>query len=539
MADHVLLGFEVGTGDRVEIPVAHMVVTGQTQQSGKTTTLEALIHRRGGAALAFMTKRGERAFGGAQRRVEPYFRERADWRFVSAILEAQVGERMKFERAWIMKACRRAKTLADVRDHVRELEGKARGGLAADMYMMLGEYLDDVLPSLGKIGHASGMKLHAGLNVVDLREFPVQVQGLVISSMLAWVHDHASGVVVAVPESWKFIPQGRNSPVRMAAVTLAREGAGLENFLWLDSQDLAGAEKEVVRQASVYLLGVQREANEIKRALAHVPAGIKKPRPEQLATLKRGQFYACWAERAVKVYVMPAWLDEARARQYALDGDVGTDGDRVLVEEMTAIGRSLAEKQDAEDLAALEALAAEQPEEDDEMTDEQLKQIEQRLTRTLSSTMERIAKRLETTPSSAAAPEDRVVGPDEPLSLSDLDVIYRHVRDQLKKEAPSLLKVLTAKNEIEVTVERNVIQADGKTLRGRLALLISEGWFKETKAGNAAYVELQRRGVSTAKPNVYRELDGLAGLGFLTKEDGGYLEVPGMKVNVVKANTRT
>lgn len=34
----VRLGFEVGTGDPVDIPIRHMAVTGQTQEAGKTTT---------------------------------------------------------------------------------------------------------------------------------------------------------------------------------------------------------------------------------------------------------------------------------------------------------------------------------------------------------------------------------------------------------------------------------------------------------------------------------------------------------------------
>jgi len=32
------LGFEVGSGKPIEIPMKHMAVTGQTQESGKTTT---------------------------------------------------------------------------------------------------------------------------------------------------------------------------------------------------------------------------------------------------------------------------------------------------------------------------------------------------------------------------------------------------------------------------------------------------------------------------------------------------------------------
>jgi hypothetical protein len=37
------LGYEVGTGEPVSIPLAHTFVTGQTQLSGKTTTLRAIV----------------------------------------------------------------------------------------------------------------------------------------------------------------------------------------------------------------------------------------------------------------------------------------------------------------------------------------------------------------------------------------------------------------------------------------------------------------------------------------------------------------
>ena len=322
MNKSVHLGFEVGTGIAVEIPIAHMVVTGQTQAAGKTTTMEALVHRSGIRALAFRTKRGESAFGSLVHQVKPYFRERADWRFVSAILEASLGERMKFERSWIMRATKGARTLDDVRRNVRTLGEKSKGGMSADMFMMLGEYLDDVVPELRRVTFASRVDLNPGANVVDLGALSLNVQGLVISSMLSWVHEHEDGVVIVLPEAWKFIPQGKNSPVRMAAISLAREGGALGNLIWLDSQDLAGAEKEVVRQASVYLLGVQREANEIKRTLAHIPAGIKKPKAADIATLERGQFFACWGTHAIRTYVQPAWLTETMAQQISL-GNLG------------------------------------------------------------------------------------------------------------------------------------------------------------------------------------------------------------------------
>jgi hypothetical protein len=114
--------------------------------------------------------------------------------------------------------------------------------------------------------------------------------------------------------------------------------------------------------------------------------------------------------------------------------------------------------------------------------------------------------------------------------------LYQAIRHRLLKDA-AVLRVLAEKPTIRVEVVRSVVEASGSTLRGRLALLVAEGFFKSAATGNAAYVELQRRAFSTAKPNVYRELDKLAELGFLTKEQGGYLAVAGMLVNIVEAGS--
>jgi hypothetical protein len=117
MSTSIHLGFEVGTGAAVALPLAHMVVTGQTQLSGKTTTLEALIDRSDLRAIAFVTKRFEGAFSGGNR-LDPYFRERTDWVFVASLLEATMSERMRRERPWIVKAVKGAHSLADVHRNV-------------------------------------------------------------------------------------------------------------------------------------------------------------------------------------------------------------------------------------------------------------------------------------------------------------------------------------------------------------------------------------------------------------------------------------
>jgi hypothetical protein len=101
------------------------------------------------------------------------------------------------------------------------------------------------------------------------------------------------------------------------AERLARKGAGLGNYLWIDSQDMAGVANLMLRPCEVWLIGNQREANEVKRSLANMPAGMKKPKAADLQTLGLGQFFVCHGSEIRKTYVQPAWLDDKAASQIA------------------------------------------------------------------------------------------------------------------------------------------------------------------------------------------------------------------------------
>jgi len=117
----------------------------------------------------------------------------------------------------------------------------------------------------------------------------------------------------------------------------------------------------------------------------------------------------------------------------------------------------------------------------------------------------------------------------------DEDELFGRIRARLLKD-PAVLQVLVTKPEIEVSVTVEKIEVDGKSLRGRLALLITKGFFDTGTTGNAAFNELTRLGFHTAKPTVYNECTKLAELGFLTREQGGgYKAVADMKINVVRA----
>lgn len=316
---NVHLGYEVGTGSPVKIPLAHTFVTGQTQLSGKTTTLQALVERSGRRALAFVTKRGEELPG---RRVPPYLPREGNqpihWRLVETILASALGARaLKYERVWIINAAKGAKSLADVRRNVDRLQAKAKGG-NADVYMLIGEYLDLVLPEMAALGASDTLDLQPGLNVMDLTGHSEQLQSLVIRACLHRINEWEKEILTVFPEAWQFAPRGRLTPASAEAVAMARKGAVLRNFLLCDSQDIAGVDTAIRQATSVWVLGVQRELNELKRTIDSIPAGIAKPKAADVATLELGQFYACWGRHAVKTYVQPAWMDADTARRIAL-----------------------------------------------------------------------------------------------------------------------------------------------------------------------------------------------------------------------------
>ncbi len=117
-------------------------------------------------------------------------------------------------------------------------------------------------------------------------------------------------------------------------------------------------------------------------------------------------------------------------------------------------------------------------------------------------------------------------------TMAGFEAIYAQVVERLSKD-PAVLSLMRNLPEIEVSVMRKRIELTDDTLAGRCACLVAEGYSDECRTASAAYDELRRRGFPTSKPNVYKECDKLALLGFLTKESSGYRSVSGMKINII------
>lgn len=522
MSDRILLGYEVKTARTVEIPLHHTVITGVTQLSGKTTTLEALIRRSGLRSVAFRTKRGEGGFT-EFRAIQPFFRERADWLFVEALLEASMRERMKFERGSIIRACKGARSLRQVQSNIRDQLPKARG-INLEILQRLDAYFELVLPELERIPFSSELALSPGVNVIDLEGLRDELQALIVASVIQEVLDRETGIIVVVPEANEFIPQERSSPAKLPALRLARKGAAIGNYLWMDSQDIAGIDKDHLKQVGVWILGVQTEQNEVVRTLKHIP-NVPKPNADEIRQLALGHFFACFRGQMRHVYVLPSWLDDQTAREIARGerapetvspGRVREESEAMWKQKYEEAKQELVrlEREHRQEMIALEGKIRE-----------------------LEGKLEKVGaiRQAGPPPASVALSTRASRSHPEAEGGADLAAIVARIRQELLRD-PVALKIISTQPTIEVAVHHQVVEASEGDVKGRIALLLKKGFFDDPKGVGVLCSELKRRGFDTAPANLYKPMDWFALAGFVTKETVGgqvaYQAVPEMRKSI-------
>jgi len=319
----VKLGYEVGTGKEVKVNPAHLIVTGLTQEAGKTTTLEALIKRSKKRAIVFKTKIGEKSFLEGTI-IPPYFKDKSDWQFIQGLVEATMKEKLgRHERAKIIQICKKTggNSLMEFKKQVDLRLGEKINGFEMDILTNLQAYLEIVLPKLQSINFSEELDLVEGLNIIDLERFSrdAEVQSLIIGSVVEEILYKFKDVIIVMPEAWKFLPQGRGNPCKLIVEEFIRQGATNKNFLWIDSQDMSNVDKIPLKQISTWVLGFQAERNEVKHTIDQIPLPKKsKPTPEDIQTLGKGIFYLVHEGKVVKTYVQPYWLDDKRAKDVAM-----------------------------------------------------------------------------------------------------------------------------------------------------------------------------------------------------------------------------
>lgn len=310
----IKLGYEIETGKEVFIRLSHLIVTGITQLSGKTTTLEALIKRSGLKAIVFKTKIGEKGFREGII-IPPFFKDRSDYEFVKSLIEAYTKEKLFLEKGTLMRLCRGTTNLVDIKVRVDdELANQRPRGLALEIYTRLQHYLENLIPQIQYSNLSKTLTMQEGINIMNLERFTEEAQSLIIQSVAEEVLNNNHDVILVIPETWKFLPQKYNNPCKRMVESFIRQGATNNNFVWLDSQDMAGVDKIPLKQISTWILGYQAERNEVKHTLDQISLPKKmKPKEDEIMNLKKGHFFLSSYDGVLKVYVQPAWLDDETA----------------------------------------------------------------------------------------------------------------------------------------------------------------------------------------------------------------------------------
>jgi hypothetical protein len=318
MSQKIKLGYEVKTAKEVSIKPSHLIVTGITQLSGKTTALEAIIKRSGMKAIVFKTKIGEKSFTEGTV-IPPFFKDRSDYDFIKSLIEAYAKEKLYLEKGTLMRLCQGASSLLEIKKRVDDrIIGKKMRGLEEEIYTRLQHYLESIIPQIQYANFSKVLSMVPGVNIMDLERFTEEVQSLIIQSVATEVLMNHHDIIIVIPEAWRFLPQKYNNPCKRAVESFIRQGATNNNYVFLDSQDLAGIDKQPLKQVSIYILGYQAERNEVKHTLDQISLPNKlKPKEDEIMTLKLGHFYLSSYDGVKKFYMQPIWLEDAIAIKIA------------------------------------------------------------------------------------------------------------------------------------------------------------------------------------------------------------------------------
>lgn len=337
--EDILLGYEAGTGNAVNIQLKHAVFTGVTE-SGKTTAIETCLRQEienGKTGLVFLTKKGEEEFKEGHK-VDPYFRSNPGQKqdlslYVQELLESYTGKNLGRAETAIIKIVdgqyeniEPADNVQEVRDNINqilELDSDEDSDVSLhpivnNQFIKLAKYFERTLDPIEDAELTDTLELKEGqLNIMDLRDFEKELQSMIIERTLKKIYLDLKDIRVAIPEAWKFLPQKAGNICKDAVVQFIREGATNGNYLTIDAQDITRVDKEALKQMSQWVMGRQTEKNEVERTRDQVPAEKSNaPSKSEIMDLGVGFFWYCEATkgsgsaRIQKVYVAPAWLED-------------------------------------------------------------------------------------------------------------------------------------------------------------------------------------------------------------------------------------
>jgi hypothetical protein len=320
----IFVGYEIGVARPVEIPIFHMLVTGQTRLSGKTTALKALAKKaaaEGFKVLVLDTKTNQADYTDFGEEVPVCLRQTTDSLILLGLLESIFQRKITRYYSTLTEVTENAKTFVDVIQNAEALKAKTRVGFVKDACASLIDLLKRLLIQTRRVQTTTDLQLPYKINRMSINAFDVQSQQLIAKTVFEEALHKYKKLIIVLDEAYKFLPQKWSSACGRAAQDYVTQGGATELYLWMSTQFLATTSKDTMKTMAIKLLGTQDHDTECQHTVDLVPSDIarnQRVNKEFIMHLKLGHFVVVTKEWVKVAYACPETADQRECQQVAL-----------------------------------------------------------------------------------------------------------------------------------------------------------------------------------------------------------------------------
>jgi hypothetical protein len=270
-----------------------------------------------------MDVKDPRDFAGAGTEIPIFIENKTDPLMLKQLLEQESHLWLRREFPELIDLCKEGDTFEKVYERVNKRMTEKVHPVVKDRLKVLQLLLRKLVENMAKTTLSDTLELPAKNNVMNLSKSPSEIKQLSVYSVVKRVLERHENVVLVIDELPDFAPQQYSTPSKSIIGQAIRKGGAKGIWLWLSGQTMTGVDKQVLKQAMIWILGHQREINEAKRTLDQIPfkTGLDV---KDIMTLPVGSFVVCTDEGAYITYVQPEGVDRETARRVSL-GEVSVN----------------------------------------------------------------------------------------------------------------------------------------------------------------------------------------------------------------------
>lgn len=315
------IGFSKGV--TVDVPLVHTIVAAQTRY-GKSTLVRGMMqYVPDEFQVVCLDVKDPRDFAGAGVEIPIYIENRTDPLMLKQLLEQESHLWLRREFPELIDLCKEGDPFKKVYERVCARMKEKVHPVVRDRLKVLRLLLKKLVSNMAKIEMSERLELPEKINVMNLSKAPSAIKQLAVYSVVKEVLATKRNVIIVIDELPDFAPQRYRTPSKNMIGQAIRKGGAKGIWLWLSGQTMTGVDKQVLKQAMVWILGHQREINEAKRTLDQIPfkTGLDI---RDIMTLPVGYFIVCTDEGAYITYGQPEGIAADLARKVSL-GEVSVN----------------------------------------------------------------------------------------------------------------------------------------------------------------------------------------------------------------------